>query len=140
MSDAPKRIQRRRSKGWKAPEGAVYVGRPGRFGNPFFQWMGKGDDEFGAAYEARLFASWLNGSLTDDMLFDKLAGHKQPAYARLKIDRLAKRKATIMAGLPALRGKTLMCWCPAGSPCHADVLLELANAPVAAREAQGEGS
>ena len=26
-----------------------------------------------------------------------------------------------------LRGKDLMCWCPLDQPCHADVLLELAN-------------
>jgi hypothetical protein len=25
-----------------------------------------------------------------------------------------------------LKGKNLACWCPAG-PCHADVLLEIAN-------------
>ena len=29
--------------------------------------------------------------------------------------------------LDELRGKNLACWCPLGSPCHADVLLELAN-------------
>ena len=33
----------------------------------------------------------------------------------------------LMAALPELRGKTLACWC-APLPCHADVLLELANA------------
>ena len=27
-----------------------------------------------------------------------------------------------------LRGKDLACWCPVGEACHADVLLELANA------------
>ena len=27
-----------------------------------------------------------------------------------------------------LRGKDLACWCPLDAPCHADVLLELANA------------
>jgi Domain of unknown function (DUF4326) len=27
-----------------------------------------------------------------------------------------------------LRGKNLMCWCKIGAPCHADVLLEVANA------------
>jgi hypothetical protein len=27
-----------------------------------------------------------------------------------------------------LRGKNLACWCKPGEPCHADVLLELANA------------
>ncbi len=26
-----------------------------------------------------------------------------------------------------LRGHDLCCWCPADQPCHADVLLELAN-------------
>jgi hypothetical protein len=39
-----------------------------------------------------------------------------------------------VAGMPAfqemardkLRGKDLVCWCPPG-PCHADVLLEIAN-------------
>jgi hypothetical protein len=32
--------------------------------------------------------------------------------------------------LPNLRGKNLACWCKPGDPCHADVLLELANAPL----------
>lgn len=31
------------------------------------------------------------------------------------------------AALPELRGKNLACWCKLGDPCHADVLLELAN-------------
>ncbi len=26
-----------------------------------------------------------------------------------------------------LRGKNLMCWCPLNTPCHRDVLLEIAN-------------
>lgn len=26
-----------------------------------------------------------------------------------------------------LRGKNLACWCPLGQPCHADILLEIAN-------------
>ncbi|CAB4164394.1 Protein of unknown function DUF4326) [uncultured Caudovirales phage] len=26
-----------------------------------------------------------------------------------------------------LRGKNLACWCPLDKPCHADVLLEIAN-------------
>ena len=32
-------------------------------------------------------------------------------------------------GIEQLRGKNLACWCKPGEPCHADVLLELANAP-----------
>ena len=30
-----KRIQRKRVKGWKAPENCVYVGRPTKWGNPY---------------------------------------------------------------------------------------------------------
>lgn len=29
-----------------------------------------------------------------------------------------------------LRGKNLACWCKPGEPCHADVLLEIANRPI----------
>jgi len=31
----PKRIQRRRKKGWRMPENAIYVGRPTKWGNPY---------------------------------------------------------------------------------------------------------
>lgn len=31
----PKRIQRKRTKGWRMPEGAFYVGRPSKWGNPY---------------------------------------------------------------------------------------------------------
>ena len=31
----PERIQRRRTRGWRMPVRAVYVGRPTRWGNPF---------------------------------------------------------------------------------------------------------
>lgn len=31
----PQRIQRKRTKGWRMPEGAIYVGRPTVYGNPF---------------------------------------------------------------------------------------------------------
>lgn len=31
----PKRIQRKRTKGWKMPESAVYIGRPSKWGNPY---------------------------------------------------------------------------------------------------------
>ena len=35
MTMAPKRIQRQRTKGWRMPKGAIYVGRPSRWGNPW---------------------------------------------------------------------------------------------------------
>jgi hypothetical protein len=33
-----------------------------------------------------------------------------------------------MDNIHELRGKHLACWCPLNEPCHADVLLRLANA------------
>ena len=36
-------------------------------------------------------------------------------------------RTTMLERMPELRGKNLACWCPVGSPCHADVLLEVAN-------------
>ena len=41
----------------------------------------------------------------------------------------------LSADLHELRGKDLACWCKPGEPCHADVLIEVAN-----QERAGEGS
>ena len=35
MQPETSRIQRRRQRGWRAPPGALYVGRPTRWGNPY---------------------------------------------------------------------------------------------------------
>jgi hypothetical protein len=36
-------------------------------------------------------------------------------------------KAELPDYFEALKGKNLACWCPLDKPCHADILLELAN-------------
>jgi hypothetical protein len=36
-------------------------------------------------------------------------------------------RQTLIIRLPELRGCNLACWCKPSDPCHADVLLELAN-------------
>ena len=103
----PKRIQRKRTKGWKMPEGAVYVGRPTIWGNPFSV-----DDEtlntdgtLTAESCVMLFRVYVKGVLEEPSDFDTL-------------------REWIMK---PLRGKNLACWCPLDQPCHADVLLEIAN-------------
>ena len=35
-TQSPKRVQRKRTKGWKMPANTIYVGRPTKFGNPFY--------------------------------------------------------------------------------------------------------
>jgi hypothetical protein len=99
--DKPKRIQRKRTKGWRMPENTVYVGRPGIFGNPFIV-----DDEHDASWAVRMFRIWLNGA---------------PGTGG------GLRRISLLSRLSELRGKDLACFCIEGTPCHADILLELAN-------------
>lgn len=40
------------------------------------------------------------------------------------------KRMTTRADVAHLRGKNLACWCALDAPCHADVLLNLANRPI----------
>jgi len=92
----PERIQRKRTKGWRMPYNAKYVGRPTIFGNPFLI-----SSESDVQFCVDAYRRWIH----------------RPSQARI-VD-LAKKM---------LKGKDLACWCPLDQPCHADVLLEIANA------------
>lgn len=93
----PKRIQRRRTKGWRMPRNAVYVGRPSKWGNPYTA------EEWGAD-AVPMFQAFVETN-------------RRPANG-----------PTLRMVREELRGKDLACWCPLDQPCHADVLLKLANA------------
>lgn len=98
----PERIQRKRVKGWKMPPNTVSVCRPGRFGNPF-----NVTDDRSQREAVTAFRIWLT---------------VDGCHADIPVE-----KAAILDGLEELKGKNLACWCKKGTPCHADVLLELAN-------------
>ena len=50
------------------------------------------------------------------------------AVAAFREDLLAGRlRVTVQDARHELRGRELACWCPLDQPCHADVLLEVAN-------------
>jgi hypothetical protein len=49
------------------------------------------------------------------------------AAAEMFRDYIMRRPRLIEAAKRELRGKNLACWCPLNKPCHADVLLALAN-------------
>ena len=54
------------------------------------------------------------------------------AVARYRADLLTGRLSfSVEDARRELRGRNLLCWCAPGAPCHADVLLEVANAPAA---------
>jgi hypothetical protein len=118
----PVRIQRRRTKGWQMPENTVYVGRPTIWGNPFVH-----DDpaEAVAAFRKRL----TDRSCT--LTFEMGPGKLQFARDTHENSLHWAWREWACEHLHELQGKNLACWCPLDQPCHADVLLELANGEVA---------
>jgi hypothetical protein len=103
MPMTPRRLQMRRTAGWRLPEGATYVGRPTIWGNP---WR-VGGRAHGALGPKEAVAEYER-ALTRGELKDR-AG-------RALIERIGE-----------LRGRELACWCEPDQPCHADVLLRYAN-------------
>jgi hypothetical protein len=132
------RIQLSRAKGWRMPQNAVKVDRATRWGNPW-KVGAPGEITFaigtvrqtqpviadlGASEAVNAFAGWLIGYA--------IARDLRPTYTNASGDRafwdhLAARRQTIFADLHRLRGRDLACWCKPGAPCHADVLLAIAN-------------
>jgi hypothetical protein len=107
----PERIQRKRTKGWKMPEGAVYVGRPSRWGNPYSVCDGCTPEQ--AVEQYRDLIGRVSRNPTEPaLLHDGLGVWDRDIYANIR---------------KHLAGRDLACWCPLDQPCHADVLLEIAN-------------
>ena len=114
----PVRIRLSRKKGWTLRDAsmatnglpAISVARPRLLGNPFIVGVDGDRAECVQLYEM--------------MLAGYICLTKSPSVKaqQAAIDAVVQR-------LPDLRGKNLACWCALdGKPCHADVLLELANA------------
>ena len=106
---SPRRVQLSRAKGWKMPENTVSVARPGRWGNPF---------RIGGSYP--LVEGDLSGCIIGT------AEITNAADAVAAFSSWADDESAPLDVVP-LRGKNLACWCRLDAPCHADVLLEMAN-------------
>lgn len=109
----PTRIQRSRRKGAITPEGAIYVGRPTLWGNPFMS------RRFGHMKSVRLHERWLRGDIAALSL-------ERIGFCPAEIDTLLRLRVRVLTGLHRLAGHHLQCWCPLSAPCHADLLLMLA--------------
>ena len=107
LSERPVRVQLSRKKGWRMPANTVSVARPSEFGNPF------------KVGEAKFFIN--NDDPSNKVFFDPRSVEECVAAFRW----LAVQHISIVR--EKLAGKNLACWCPLNQPCHADVLLELAN-------------
>lgn len=110
------RVQLSRAKGWRMPPDTVKVDRSTPWGNP---WKVVGPNEY-----RRLW--WVQGPRAD---VECESREEALALSLRKFRYHAENRPELYA---ALRGKNLACWCALDAPCHADVLLELANGEVTA--------
>jgi len=120
----PKRIQLSRKKGWRKPEGCIVVSRQSSWGNPF---------KIGGWYR-RVGASYC-------ICTDYNVRWRETEGTEIKNAQMAKDWFQWFIGQPSmitdrneirreLGGHDLACWCRLDQPCHADVLLEIANSPM----------
>ena len=117
----PKRIQRRRSKGWRMPEGVVYVGRPSKWGNPFVVHSDRRQNGQRYQMTPSVAMACFRAALTTEGAWSPIPIHLWPH------GKIPAAFTTVEDVKRELRGKDLACWCPLDQPCHADVLLEIAN-------------
>lgn len=145
------RIQRKRTAGWRMPENTIYVGRGSKFGNPYI--VGKAQVRMPALdggeweHEGRLHKAsgqkhaFVHGAPEGEPMpitWHQVENATPEQCVQMYRERLTGQgKAHIeyrhpsmndlLAEVRNLAGKNLACWCPLDQPCHADVLLELAN-------------
>ena len=119
MNPRPQRMQVSRKRGFdlqaasRALNGlpAKLVTRPGKWGNPF------SIDDVAARYGLDLAAAQAKAvGLAGEWLRGKLDPALSPGSPPSREAHRAE-----------LAGHNLACWCKPGTPCHADVLIELAN-------------
>lgn len=124
----PERIQRLRTRGWRMPEGAVYVGRPTRWGNPWRAEVVQG-------------VGWCCTDTRNDLVIqarDAADAHDLAVAHYATWIEAGDAEGFRAAARAELRGRTLCCWCPPGLACHADLLLAIANGPATNLTPSGE--
>lgn len=118
----PKRIQMSRQHPWRAENpDAVIVARPSKWGNPFRVIPRNGRLVFEQVTDVGPFwlgtypRSWRTEALTEAV--ERFEKFLNLGHIAISVDDVRAQ----------LAGKDLACWCPLDQPCHADVLLEIAN-------------
>lgn len=111
-TERPIRVQLSRAKGWRMPPNTVRVARPGKWGNRFR--IGDIAEVWGDPGVVKFVP--IRDAATAVQLFDQ--------WVRLHLE---QHPGIMRPALDELRGKNLACFCKLGTPCHADVLLRLAN-------------
>lgn len=119
-----KRVQRKRTKGYKLPTNTVSVCRPTKWGNPM---MIEGDTIFiDAGYRRKILGKWVilkENANIDDMLnlYEKIV--RGDKFNNLDLQYWSNKFK--IYDLNELKGKNLACFCPLNKKCHADILIKI---------------
>lgn len=108
------------------PPGTIYVGRPTKWGNSYV--VGQ---RFWPLPHGPTVAVAVAGDPIPEPQVVRDRAHAVALFRAYWLHCLASdypSHAACRAALGTLRGHDLACWCSKNEPCHADVLLELANA------------
>ena len=134
----PMRLQLSRTKGWRLPPAAKSVARPTRWGNPWragsggVRYCGPVCGEVGRFSAKDIYTDdiEIHAGLSAEqaaVLYRQALEFALSAWPGESADEIGLRHE-LAAALESLRGYDLACWCPLdGAPCHATVLLRLAN-------------
>ena len=135
------------------PEGAACVTRPGRWGNPFthddpayavaafrfYVLSNIGETEAGFGWRCERWVTSASDLPAEVVIGENHSEGENDGRRKPFIFRPTpgfERPLTLVAvpncigwrrKLEIIRGRDLACFCPLDRPCHADVLLELAN-------------
>lgn len=110
----PKRVQLSRRKGWRMPPNTIKVDRTTRWGNPFVVGV------HGTRADC---VRWLELTLAGFLVL----GFRKDEDGQYVTDKADSYRKMVKRDRRLLIGKNLACWCPADQPCHADILLRVAE-------------
>lgn len=113
---APKRIQLSREKGWRLPDNAVKVDRSTQWGNPY---------RVGERMSMPMARRW---GWEISPRGQKIVCEDAKEAVRRFAHCVQWDEAIHGYIRDQLGGRDLACWCALDAPCHADVLLTIANA------------
>lgn len=131
-----KRIQRKRTKGWRMPDNSIYVGRPTMWGNPF-KVVGDTIYVFSRYRFTHNLDPWIFHLMGDTEkaaeIYHECVLNNSMVYAYcadmrdIDIVYIYDHFKQISQNLNKLKGKDLVCWCSLDKPCHADVIIKIIN-------------
>lgn len=138
----PQRIQRRRTKGWRMPPNTVYVGRGSAYGNPFrIGDLAEGMDMRAGGVNVVHEGKPHHYMDAREVVarYAKMVNPYRHHGPTSTLDCFFLSVAQMQDIQTNLRGKNLACWCALDQPCHADVLISIANGELIDDEIRDSG-